>query len=235
MKKRTVRTALSLLLCCLTAIGLFTLTASADIAYFPNGHIFYTTEFDDPNFVRLYNELEDGEMANITIWLNGPYLVPEFDESKLEREYRLKYVLENDLEHDPLVIYLTEAGKRAIPILSQYMEISERDVKNEMWLDPVLHGKATKENILKLTEMPEVDTVYFLSTYSNAEDDRVIGDADNNGKVTAADARIALRVSANLASIDPLSQGLIDLDGDGKVTAAEARKILRASARLETL
>ena len=63
----------------------------------------------------------------------------------------------------------------------------------------------------------------------------VLGDADLDGKITAKDARIALRTSAKLEVLSLPQFFAIDLDGDGKVTAAEARKILRASARLETL
>lgn len=63
------------------------------------------------------------------------------------------------------------------------------------------------------------------------------GDANGDGKITAADARITLRISAKLEKIEdynlPLSA--LDVTGDGKLTAADARKILRASAKLETL
>ncbi len=65
--------------------------------------------------------------------------------------------------------------------------------------------------------------------------DILAGDVDGNGKVTAGDARKALRISAHLA--EPTERELLaaDLDSNGKVTAGEARKILRVSARLDTL
>lgn len=59
------------------------------------------------------------------------------------------------------------------------------------------------------------------------------GDADGNGKVTAADARIALRISAKLQAGTESEISACDLNGDKKVTASEARMILRFSARLE--
>ena len=58
---------------------------------------------------------------------------------------------------------------------------------------------------------------------------RVIGDANNDGTVTAADARLILRQSAKL---DTDSQ-VCDVTNDGKTTAADARMILRVSAQLD--
>lgn len=61
------------------------------------------------------------------------------------------------------------------------------------------------------------------------------GDVTNDGKVTAADARKALRVAAGLEVFDEIQLLTADITGDGKITAADARKILRAAAGLETL
>ena len=60
-------------------------------------------------------------------------------------------------------------------------------------------------------------------------------DADADGNVTAADARLALRVSAQLDPVPatyPFTT-ICDTDGNGKLTAADARFILRVSAGLE--
>jgi len=59
------------------------------------------------------------------------------------------------------------------------------------------------------------------------------GDLDNSGKVTASDARLALRISAKLEPVDEYRLKAGDLNGDGKITASEARLILRYSAHLE--
>ena len=69
-----------------------------------------------------------------------------------------------------------------------------------------------------------------------AEPSFLRGDLDGDGKVTAKDARLALRISASLEpNATDFMRRAADLDGSGKVTASEARRILRASARLETL
>lgn len=62
---------------------------------------------------------------------------------------------------------------------------------------------------------------------------RMSGDVNNDGKVTAADARSALRAAAKLDSFTDEQIAIADMDGDGKITAADARKILRISAKLD--
>ena len=65
----------------------------------------------------------------------------------------------------------------------------------------------------------------------------MLGDINGDKKVTAADARIALRISAKLEKLEDQKVPVLaaaDVNGDGKVTAKDARTILRVSARLES-
>ena len=61
------------------------------------------------------------------------------------------------------------------------------------------------------------------------------GDADGDGRITASDARLALRKAVNLETFAPDSEQFLacDADGSGQVTAADARLILRAAVKLE--
>ncbi len=61
------------------------------------------------------------------------------------------------------------------------------------------------------------------------------GDVNNDGKITAADARTALRASVKLENLDEAQTKAADVDGKAGVTAADARLILRASVGLENL
>lgn len=65
----------------------------------------------------------------------------------------------------------------------------------------------------------------------------VNGDVDGNGKITAADARLALRASVELENFEdvPAFEKAIDVNGDGKSTATDARSILRCSVKLDIL
>ena len=59
------------------------------------------------------------------------------------------------------------------------------------------------------------------------------GDINMDGKITAADARLALRIAAKLdASSDDIVK-VGDMNDDKKLTAADARLILRKSAKLD--
>lgn len=61
----------------------------------------------------------------------------------------------------------------------------------------------------------------------------VMGDTNGDGKITAMDARLSLRMSAKLDVPTASQLYAADVNGDGKITATDARKILRVAARLE--
>lgn len=57
------------------------------------------------------------------------------------------------------------------------------------------------------------------------------GDVDGDGKVTAKEARLILRVSAKLAKLFRGEYMRADTDGDGKITANDARDALKRSGK----
>ena len=62
-----------------------------------------------------------------------------------------------------------------------------------------------------------------------------MGDLNNDGKVTAEDARIALRIAAKLENATAYQMKVGDLNKDGKISAMEARYILRFAAKLDAV
>ena len=60
----------------------------------------------------------------------------------------------------------------------------------------------------------------------------VLYDVDGNGEIQAADARLALRASVSLETLEGVYKTAADTDGDGAVKAADARTILRRSVGL---
>lgn len=58
------------------------------------------------------------------------------------------------------------------------------------------------------------------------------GDCDNDGEITAADARMALRIAVNLFTAGGRTLAAADFDKSGEVTAADARLILRKAVGL---
>lgn len=63
--------------------------------------------------------------------------------------------------------------------------------------------------------------------------DGCMGDVNLDGKITASDARLALRSSASLEKLSNEQLAVADMDGNNKISAADARKILRIAAGLE--
>lgn len=59
------------------------------------------------------------------------------------------------------------------------------------------------------------------------------GDANDDGVVTAADARMILRIAAQLDSADGLVFAVLDVDESGDITAQDARMTLRVAAMLD--
>lgn len=75
----------------------------------------------------------------------------------------------------------------------------------------------------------DVFALEFEGKYCDALHVYVVGDATDDGKVTAADARFILRQSAKLDAF----LTVCDVTNDGKTNAADARMILRIAAQID--
>lgn len=78
-----------------------------------------------------------------------------------------------------------------------------------------------------------ISAIILISIFSFNSFAAQPGDVDNDGKITAADARYVLRQSVGLENISETDFFTADMDSDGKITAADARIILRISVGLE--
>ena len=59
-----------------------------------------------------------------------------------------------------------------------------------------------------------------------------VGDINADGRITAADARLTLRISSRVEPVCVRADAYADIDNNGSVTAADARLILRTAAKL---
>lgn len=76
-----------------------------------------------------------------------------------------------------------------------------------------------------------------IPDYSNLKGQYLLGDVNLNGKISAADARLVLRIAARLDDYPDADDVVFvnaDVNGDGVITAADARIILRVSAGLNS-
>lgn len=78
----------------------------------------------------------------------------------------------------------------------------------------------------QILELDKVDNLYECVSG---------GDANNDGVISADDARYILRLSVNLEKIDASAFMKTDVDGDGKITAQDARLALRLAVGLDKL
>lgn len=76
-----------------------------------------------------------------------------------------------------------------------------------------------------------IDSFAVTTQYTYA----MMGDINSDEKVTAADARLALRAAVGLENLSPAQKLAADVDFDKKITASDARSILRAAVALEKL
>ena len=71
-----------------------------------------------------------------------------------------------------------------------------------------------------------------VNAYLEAEK-KAKGDVNGDGKITAADARMAMRAAVGLEKLNDKQKKAADMDNDGKITAADAREIMRKAVGLD--
>lgn len=76
-------------------------------------------------------------------------------------------------------------------------------------------------------------THYVCGQINSRLGSELLGDLDGDGKVTAKDARLALRIAAGLAKATSYQLRVGDLNGNGKIDSTDARMILRKAAKLK--
>ncbi len=87
----------------------------------------------------------------------------------------------------------------------------------------------------------ESDVVVALTNLKNAKellvekDSRLLGDVDNNGEVTAADALLILQAATKKITLDDEQIAVADVDGVEGVSASDALMILQAATKKITL
>lgn len=86
----------------------------------------------------------------------------------------------------------------------------------------------------ELTFSPDAVTIKNALKFTCGDEYTVIlkGDVNDDGGITASDARAILRISAKLETPDDIMKSAADINSDGKITSSEARTVLRFSARL---
>lgn len=97
---------------------------------------------------------------------------------------------------------------------------------NPMDIVDRLFDTEIKDTVSDMVDKPENDENDLQFIY---------GDADLDGVVTTADARIILRAAVELIVLNETQAYYADVDGDGYITTTDARIALRIATGLETI
>lgn len=90
------------------------------------------------------------------------------------------------------------------------------------------------KKMIKLFSLVTAIIMLFLSISLTAfaTQSLLVGDADGDGILSAADARIILRISVGIDKAENIETKRLDTDCDGEITASDARTVLRLSIGL---
>lgn len=128
-----------------------------------------------------------------------------------------------EIDNENKVISNVAAGVQLSSLIKNYDSLSIIALNNE-------YKKIYANDIVGTgTEIHLYHNNEYLTYYTIV----VKGDVDGNGKISAVDARTALRASASLTNLDKFEFDAADVNDKGKVTASSARTILRVSSKLE--
>ncbi len=134
---------------------------------------------------------------------------------------------------DPIVISenCTEGGERVTYCADCGTEL------NREYRKPQPHKYAVSEYIEMPTLFKSGSANYECTVCGKTRTGQAkalqLGDVTGDGAVTAADARIALRIAVELEKTDAVSRCAGDIDNDGAITARDARLALRIAVDLE--
>ncbi len=187
--------------------------------------------YDDPEKTGVYTirytlvNLTDSDQV-YAAEVYGLYDYPANSGSKYYNTLTADYLLDGDgitVEGDLEVVVPangTVDGKITITLADDYKEYFDQIYPNGNYIEGyVAFYSASEENTGIVTPVNE----------------GVYGDANLDGKVTAADAAEILRAVVGLTELSEEAEYLADVNQDGTVTAADAAFILRAVVGLDTL
>ena len=105
--------------------------------------------------------------------------------------------------------------------------------------EEVIPGKAATETETGLTEGKKCSVCGIVTKEqeiipaTGSSTEILVGDVNKDGKITAMDARLALRIAAKIDTPDEYQKVAANYNKDDKITAADARLILRKAARID--
>lgn len=131
-------------------------------------------------------------------------------------------------------------GKKELSLVEGCKQVLDKVKKTVSVVLEKASGMTLDDFIAMFTDGIKIENdknglVYNGMKFKHGDDEYTVivkGDTEADGKITAADARRILRISARLESPDEVTSAAADIDSNSKISAAEARAVLRYAARL---
>ena len=141
--------------------------------------------------------------------------------------WRVTYFKHSDAVAQTQVLPDEETEADVLAAFSQGTEWEPEEDASEPVIEPVTEPAAEPVTAAEAepTTVPELTTAPRLG--ARPEPAQKTGDVDNDGRVTAADARLALQIAVDIAKgLSDEAVTAADVDGDPGVSASDARQIL---------
>lgn len=194
-------------------------------------HAFYTTEYRGITASAGAVNFSNSSACNQTYWWHAAIPVKSVSVTTYEMMY--EYTRETEWgEWTDNAFSVTDDAKYETRTLYRYSDSADI-ATGHSWDNGVITTPATDTQNGVKTYTCTVCKETKTETVEKTE--QQLGDLNADGKITSADARIALRISSKLEKTDEKLNRIADVNFDNRVTAADARKILRVAAKLETL
>jgi len=155
------------------------------------------------------------------------------------RVYKINYVLTT---RPGSFIYVDNTGNPKTHVFGEETEIFAVNAPLGYvfggWYE---NASFTGESVTAIAADRTGDILLFAKwlTEKEAEDEKLLsehwGDLDSDGRITAADARLALRCAVGLQELERDVLSRADFEGRGVLTAVNARQLLRIAVGLDTL
>ena len=130
--------------------------------------------------------------------------------------------------------YKNEVGANELLTGAKAKGFNANIVKEDGYFKVEIGTNLTKKEAERLADKAEDSGYGTVFVVIRKEDESILlGDINGDGKISAADARLALRASVGSEKLTEEQTKRADMNSDGKVTASDAREILRQSVGLE--
>ena len=187
-----------------------------------------TTFFSVWGIDEIKKALSDGHCVVIAIRALSDFETIGIDGNEMYNDYETKEIDVSKSQGHSICLVGYDENKKAFKFINSWGPTW--GFSGYGW---IAEGLLTDRNIICQDpgDKNESDVIIGRGVIIPSLDSYCMGDMNGDGKVTAGDARLALRFSSRLESYTDRQYVLADVDGDAKLTSTDASNILKYSSK----